>query len=98
VRVLNAQQAKLSEDDRWVQSRGDVVLNLIATYKGLGGGWEIRTGQDFVSTATKQEMGNRTNWGGLLSGEDREQEIDRARSDFKPDDSSWSWRWWWPEW
>jgi len=87
---------------RWnwarAQTRGDVVLNLIAAYKGLGGGWEIRTGKDFVPAATVQEMGERTNWGGLLSTEDRDQEIEKSRSDFQPDNSPWKWRWWWPEW
>ena len=94
VRVLNAQEAKLSDDDQLIQTRGDVVLNLIATYKGLGGGWEIRTGQDFVPAATMREMGERTNWGGLLSPQDRGRDLDRATSD----QSSRKWRWWWPKW
>jgi NodT family efflux transporter outer membrane factor (OMF) lipoprotein len=44
-RVLNTQQAKLQEEDRLASSRGDVTLAVIALYKALGGGWELREGQ-----------------------------------------------------
>jgi hypothetical protein len=46
---------------------GDVGLSLISLYKALGGGWEMRAGQDFVPGDIKEEMGKRTNWGDLLS-------------------------------
>jgi hypothetical protein len=41
-------------------------------YRGLGGGWEIRAGQDFVPASLKEEMENRTNWGNILSPEKTE--------------------------
>lgn len=41
-RVLNTQQALLSEEERWTLARGNIALSLIATYKALGGGWEIK--------------------------------------------------------
>jgi hypothetical protein len=38
-------------------------------YKALGGGWEIREGQDFIPARLKEEMEKRTNWGNILSPE-----------------------------
>jgi hypothetical protein len=47
-----------------------VALNLIALYKALGGGWQIREGKDFVNEKIKEEMQQRTNWGNVLSAEE----------------------------
>jgi hypothetical protein len=44
-----------------------VPLGLIAVYRALGGGWEIREGKAFISTEVRQEMESRTDWGGLLT-------------------------------
>jgi hypothetical protein len=38
-------------------------------YRALGGGWQIRAGQDFVSEETREQMRERTDWGGLLDPE-----------------------------
>lgn len=65
--VLTAQQALLQEQDRQASSQGDVAQGLIEMYRALGGGWEIRQGQDFIPPAVKDEMKNRTNWGKVLS-------------------------------
>ena len=54
------------EQDRWTDSRGRIALSLIAMYKALGGGWEIRTGHDFVSEQNRDAMQQRTDWGELL--------------------------------
>jgi hypothetical protein len=35
-------------------------------YKALGGGWQVRLGQDFVPADVRKEMGERTDWGELL--------------------------------
>ena len=50
-------------------SQGEISRNLIALYKALGGGWEIRKGKDFVPADIKETMRNRTDWGGLLAPE-----------------------------
>ena len=47
-RVLNTQQAKLQEEDRLASTRGDVTLAVIALYKALGGGWELREGKEIA--------------------------------------------------
>lgn len=69
IRVLNAQQQLLLQQDLLAQSKGSISVNLIGTYKALGGGWQISEGEDFVPESIKEEMRERTNWGGLLSPE-----------------------------
>jgi outer membrane protein TolC len=80
-RVLDAQQNLVQQQDNLVTTTGDVGLNLISLYKALGGGWEMRAGNDFVPGDIKAEMQKRTNWGNLLSPDEMEfppsQEVDR---------------------
>ncbi|MGD8373228.1 MAG: TolC family protein, partial [Syntrophobacterales bacterium] len=65
--VLTAQQALLEQQDRLASSQGEVPQGLIALYRALGGGWEIRDGKEFIPPQVKEEMEDRTNWGGLLT-------------------------------
>lgn len=65
--VLTAQQALLSEQDSLATTLGDISRNLVGVYRALGGGWEIREGQDFVPAEIKETMAKRTNWGRLLA-------------------------------
>jgi len=66
-RVLDTQRSLTQQQDRFTAMKGSVTLNLIALYKALGGGWQIRFGKGFVPEETKEEMRKRTNWGELLS-------------------------------
>ncbi len=65
-RVVDSERALLQQKNRLAQTRSDIATNLIALYKALGGGWEIREGRPVVSEALQAEMASRTNWGGLL--------------------------------
>jgi NodT family efflux transporter outer membrane factor (OMF) lipoprotein len=65
-RVLDTQRALLQEQNRLTQSRSAIVTNLIALYKALGGGWELRQGQPRVTESTQAQMRERTDWGKLL--------------------------------
>jgi NodT family efflux transporter outer membrane factor (OMF) lipoprotein len=65
-RVLDSQRFLVREQDLWTTTRGDVILNLVSLYKALGGGWQIREGQDFVSKDNVAEMEKRTDWGDLI--------------------------------
>lgn len=65
-RVLNTQDALVGQQDQLTATRGDVVTSLIAMYKALGGGWQLREGRPFVSEATLEQMRSRTDWGGML--------------------------------
>jgi len=65
--VLTAQQALLLQQDNLAIGRGDVPQGLVSIYRALGGGWEMRTGQDFIPPDILETMKNRTNWGNLLT-------------------------------
>jgi NodT family efflux transporter outer membrane factor (OMF) lipoprotein len=65
-RVIDSERTLVTQQDLWTQARGDISLNLIAMYKALGGGWELREGQDFISGENRKAMEERTNWGDLL--------------------------------
>jgi NodT family efflux transporter outer membrane factor (OMF) lipoprotein len=64
--VLDAQRFLVLNEDQLTEARGKVASSLIATYKALGGGWQIRQGESFVPDKVKSTMGERTNWGDLL--------------------------------
>ena len=64
--VLDTQRNLANQQDSFAQARGQIVQNLVAMYRSLGGGWQIREGQDFVSEETREQMRERTDWGGLL--------------------------------
>jgi len=66
-RVLNTQTALLVQQDSLTSARGQVVSNLVATYKALGGGWQLREGSNYVRPDLIDSMEDRTDWGGLLS-------------------------------
>ena len=78
-RVLDTQRFQTQEEDLLTSTAGDVALNLVAIYKALGGGWQIREGKDFVPEETKEEMKTRTDWGKLLSPEKLEMPPDEER-------------------
>jgi len=65
-RVLNAQQALFREQQRYIGNRGDMVRNLVALYKALGGGWENRTDLPGLDPETAEQMRERSDWGELL--------------------------------
>jgi NodT family efflux transporter outer membrane factor (OMF) lipoprotein len=76
-RVIDSERTLVLQQDRWTNTRGDIALNLIAMYKALGGGWESRSGDAFVSEDNREAMEQRTDWGDLLedtNAEDSEQE------------------------
>jgi len=68
-RVIDTDRALVLQQDLWTQARGDISLNLIAMYKALGGGWELREGRDFISDGNRKAMEQRTDWGDLLQQE-----------------------------
>jgi NodT family efflux transporter outer membrane factor (OMF) lipoprotein len=65
--VLTAEQNLYAAQSDLASARGNVSLGLIAAYRALGGGWQIRDGNDFVPEATRTEMAERTDWGTWLS-------------------------------
>ncbi|MGE5257163.1 MAG: TolC family protein, partial [Hyphomicrobiales bacterium] len=64
--VITAQAALLAQQDTLATGQGDVPQGLIAVYRALGGGWELREGKTFLPAGSTTAMGQRTDWGGLL--------------------------------
>ncbi len=67
--VVSAEQNQLAVEDSLASNQGNVVLGVVAVYRALGGGWQIRAGHDVVSDEVKAEMARRTDWGRLLEPE-----------------------------
>lgn len=65
--VLTAEQNLLTQQDSLATTLGDISSNLVGVYRAMGGGWQLREGQDFVPESVKTEMAKRTNWGKLLT-------------------------------
>jgi NodT family efflux transporter outer membrane factor (OMF) lipoprotein len=65
-RVIDVQRSLLQEQNSLAQTQSSIATNLIALYKALGGGWELRQGQPIVPESMQTEMQKRTNWGKLL--------------------------------
>ena len=87
-RVLDSQRILANQSDRMTEVSGQVSTNLVAAYKALGGGWQIREGEEIISAENKNEMIERTSWGGLLDPN----EVDRPVKDKERRD------WYWPDW
>ena len=66
--VLSAEQLQLQIDDALASARGAVPLALVSVYRALGGGWQLREGQELLPQETRDEMKRRTNWGHLPDG------------------------------
>jgi len=75
-RVIDAQRNLAQQEDAFASATGAVSTNLIALYKALGGGWELRLGKDFILEQTREEMRQRTDWGNLLPSEDLPESIE----------------------
>ncbi len=57
--VISTLRSLRAQQDLEVSTRGSVATNLVQVYKSLGGGWELRAGQDPVKLLpqeTKDEM------------------------------------------
>jgi NodT family efflux transporter outer membrane factor (OMF) lipoprotein len=51
-RMFTLKNSQLQQQDNLAVAQGNVALNLIAVYRALGGGWEIRTQNDNCVTGT----------------------------------------------
>lgn len=68
-RVIQTQEALVSEQDSLAGARGKVLLAVVSLYRALGGGWEVQDGKQIISDEVQQEMGERTHWGRLLDND-----------------------------
>jgi len=61
--VLTSLQLELQIEDGLASARGAVPLALVSVYRSLGGGWQLREGQQLLPAGTRTEMHQRTYWG-----------------------------------
>lgn len=66
-RVLEAQRSLLQQENSLAETTSSIATSLIALYKALGGGWELREHDPVVPEPMQAEMKARTNWGDMLS-------------------------------
>ncbi|MEZ5860492.1 MAG: efflux transporter outer membrane subunit [Geminicoccaceae bacterium] len=67
--VLVAEQQLLQQQDQLAVTAGAIPSNLVAAYRALGGGWQLRLGKPFLPPQTVAAMAERTDWGRLLDYE-----------------------------
>jgi len=77
--VLSSTQSLSQQQDQYAQTKGNIALNLVAMYKALGGGWEVRLGNDLVPAPIREQMKQRTNWGELLDIKNQKPDMDASK-------------------
>lgn len=60
--VVLALQSTVVQRDRLAEAQGEVALALVATYKAMGGGWEIRGQNEVIDRATYDALRSDINW------------------------------------
>jgi len=66
-RVLDSERFLATQSNRLAEVSGQMSTHLVSTYKALGGGWESREGNEILSAENRNQMTERTDWGGLLT-------------------------------
>lgn len=66
-RLLSSVEKMTRSEDSYAVIKGNVVNQVVALYKSLGGGWEAYTGKPFVKEQHIEQMKARTDWGDLLA-------------------------------
>jgi NodT family efflux transporter outer membrane factor (OMF) lipoprotein len=69
IRLSDAQVRLEQQEDNLVEARTRIALGAVRTFRALGGGWEIREGQEFIDPETARRMRDRTKWGDVLTPE-----------------------------
>jgi NodT family efflux transporter outer membrane factor (OMF) lipoprotein len=64
--VLTAEQNLYTAENDLAIAEGNVSAGLTAVFRALGGGWQLREGNDFVPPAIREEMRQRTDYGSVL--------------------------------
>jgi NodT family efflux transporter outer membrane factor (OMF) lipoprotein len=86
-RVLDAQRGLTRDQDALATVQGSVAINLVNMYQALGGGWQLQASTEIVPDGVRQQMSERTDWGGLF---------DKAEQQRQSAEESSDWRW--PDW
>lgn len=65
-RLLSTVENMTRNEDVYAQIKGSIANQVVALYKALGGGWQMRTGKPLLSDEVIQQMKERTDWGDYL--------------------------------
>lgn len=65
-RVLDAQKALFTQQQRYITAQGDSVTSLVILYKALGGGWDDSGALPWINPETLEVMRERTDWGDMI--------------------------------
>ncbi len=65
-RLLSTVENMTRNEDIYAQIKGSIANQVVALYKALGGGWQMRTGKPLLSDEVVQQMKERTDWRDLL--------------------------------
>ena len=77
--VLQSEIQEFSVQLSYTNAQGNIPKAVVALYRSLGGGWQIRQCNDIVPYALKNEMATRTNWGDLLEQTNHEPPKSKAQ-------------------
>jgi hypothetical protein len=64
--VLDSQRALFNQQERLVAGQGSVAQSLVAMYKAMGGGWQPGRQRPILDSGTRETMGRRSDWQGLI--------------------------------
>ena len=84
-RVLDTQTDLVNRQDNLAVSQSAIAQNLVLTYRGLGGGWQVRGPNEFVAPETIEEMRARTDWEGILPPNDLQDAPDSGQGSAEAD-------------
>jgi NodT family efflux transporter outer membrane factor (OMF) lipoprotein len=68
-RVVDSERTLVIQQDKETEARGSIVLNLVSTYKALGGGWETEKDRQLIPEQMEEAMRERSDWGDILPTE-----------------------------
>ena len=77
--VLDSERQQLRVQTSLTQAQGEIPKALVALYRALGGGWQIRNHNDIVPEQIKKQMAARTNWGSLLKQQNHQPSITKKQ-------------------
>jgi len=77
--VLDAERQQLNVEISLAKAQSDTPKALVALYRALGGGWQIRKCNDIVPERVKAVMAARTNWGDLLLQQNHQPPLTKAK-------------------
>ncbi|WP_205749337.1 efflux transporter outer membrane subunit [Desulfopila sp. IMCC35008] len=66
LRVLDSTRSLTLREDQYAQIKGQIATSAIGLYKAFGGGWKTYLKQPYLPAITREQMSQRTDWGGLL--------------------------------